>query len=217
MNPDNSLRVLLIGPTNLSYYGEVLDFTRQSDCKSVIIHHIYRKEPDFDQIKWTNIYDYIIFHGANLQMVGNLFPYIPMTSKPAPILAIIESFREDEVISFSRNLAGVIFPNDKSMSVTSALKAIEDNGTPISAKIIKIMRNQRHVKHEITNARVALTRQQETLLKFMSEDKQYKHIAKEMSLSIHTVHSYSRALFKRLNVHSRQEAVREAKALNILD
>jgi DNA-binding NarL/FixJ family response regulator len=61
-----------------------------------------------------------------------------------------------------------------------------------------------------------LTDREEQVLQFLSRGYTYGELAKEMSVTINTVQTHIRALYAKLEVHSKSEALFEAKQLGLL-
>ena len=61
-----------------------------------------------------------------------------------------------------------------------------------------------------------LSRQEYRLLTFIAEGMSYCEAARQMGITLHTVQSYSRNLFRKLDVHSRTQALARARAEGLL-
>ena len=135
----------------------------------------------------------------------------------APVLIIS---KEVNVTYFEKMLSleinGIIDPDDNVISVSKALESIDGGGFPISPSFMKILIPSIKQKAIRENYEINLTPQQRRILALIYVGKSYTQIASDMNLSINTIHTYSRSLFKRLNAHSKTEAIHFAKNAGLL-
>ena len=137
--------------------------------------------------------------------------------KNVPILAI--AYQSDlthlENI-ISSNISGFINPKEGSFSIGYALRAIDNGGFPISPSFAQLLLPQIRNKAKVAQMQIKLTPQQLRILTLINLGKSYMQIADDMNLSVNTIHTYSRGLFKRLNVHSKTEAIYLAKTAGLI-
>ncbi len=76
-------------------------------------------------------------------------------------------------------------------------------------RLVKRIENRRQTASLGDNAKNLSPRELEVLMQLV-EGKKNAHIASFLQLSEHTINDYIKSIFKKLNVHSRAEAVKEA-------
>ena len=123
-------------------------------------------------------------------------------------------FEDDEKVfhSICNGVEGYILKNTPPSQILEAIKEIHDGGAPmtpsIASKVLAMFKaGTTFSKDEIHNL---TTRELETL-KYLVDGMSYKMIAEKCFVSIDTVSSHVKNIYKKLQVHSKSEAV--AKAL----
>jgi len=122
-------------------------------------------------------------------------------------------FEDDEKIfdSICAGAEGYILKNTAPVEILSAIKEIYEGGSPmtpsIANRVLKMVKNQRVSKAEnIFN----LTDREKEILSCLVEGMSYKLIADECGISIDTVNVHIKNIYKKLQVHSKSEAVAKA-------
>jgi DNA-binding CsgD family transcriptional regulator len=72
-------------------------------------------------------------------------------------------------------------------------------------------------RYSRAHAERLLTEREETVLKYLSRGYSYGELAKEMGVTINTIQTHIRGLYTKLEVHSKSEAIFEAKQLGLLE
>ncbi len=125
---------------------------------------------------------------------------------------------EDSDLIFDALRAGATGYLLKSQPPEKLLEAIRDvvaGGSPMSAsiarKVVQLVRATNRSESTATDARIVLSERQRQVLDLLAAGQPYKLIADNMGVSIHTVRSYLRRTYEKLQVHSRTEAVAKYK------
>src|SRR5258705_1032037 len=122
-------------------------------------------------------------------------------------------FEDDEKIfdSICAGAEGYILKNTPPVEILSAIKEIYDGGSPmtptIANRVLKMVKTQR-VSH--SNNIFNLTDREKEILSCLVEGMSYKLIADECTISIDTVNVHIKNIYKKLQVHSKSEAVAKA-------
>jgi DNA-binding NarL/FixJ family response regulator len=137
--------------------------------------------------------------------IRQIFPEIP-------IIALTIYDNDTEIFNALCNGAnGYLLKNTPPARLLEALKEAVEGGSPMSpqiaARVVNLFRTFRPPEH----ADYHLTLQETELLKLLIEGHHKKTAAREMDISIHTVSFHLKNIYKKLQVHSKTEAV--AKAL----
>lgn len=115
--------------------------------------------------------------------------------------------KSDEVIfdSLCAGACGYLMKNTPPNKLIDAIKEVVDGGSPMSTSIARKV---------ITSFRVAkespLTRRETEVLTELCKGKSYKTIADTLHVSEDTVHFHIKNIYKKLQVHSKSEAVAKA-------
>ncbi len=125
---------------------------------------------------------------------------------------------EDADLIFDALRAGATGYLLKSQPPEKLLEAIRDvvaGGSPMSAsiarKVVQLVRATNRSETTAADDQIVLSERQRQVLDLLAAGQPYKLIADNMGVSIHTVRSYLRRTYEKLQVHSRTEAVAKYK------
>ncbi len=112
--------------------------------------------------------------------------------------------------------AGAVGYLDKTTGLMDVVNTIRDVGQggsymspKIARKIITKISGQEKENREakVTSPRIQLTKKQMEVVKGLVEGLSYKLIAHRMNISVETVNSHIKTIYRRLNVHSRTQVI----------
>jgi DNA-binding NarL/FixJ family response regulator len=83
--------------------------------------------------------------------------------------------------------------------------------TSIARKVVQLVHDTNRPDKSDAGNRILLSERQRQVLDLLAAGQPYKMIADTMGVSIHTVRSYLRRTYEKLQVHSRTEAVAKYK------
>ena len=113
--------------------------------------------------------------------------------------------------SICNGAEGYILKNTPPVQILSAIKEIYEGGAPmtpsIASKVLKMFKNK---PAENTSEEFNLTEREKEILKWLIEGMSYKRIADTCFISIDTVSGHIKNIYKKLQVHSKSEAVAKA-------
>ena len=125
----------------------------------------------------------------------------------AHILMLTVYDNEENVFkALSRGAAGYLTKNDSTEKIIDAIREVMDGGAPMSMNIAKMVIRSFH-----RNQNSPLTKRETEILEEIAKGKSRSKIAKEMFIDLETVKSHIKNIYLKLNVHSRDEAIKEAK------
>ena len=136
----------------------------------------------------------------------------------SPILVISVVSSERRVIDSVRAGAiGYILKDDPTISIMRAIEQILDGNYPISPKIARYLfklagRSATTGASEIPR----LTPQETALLTLIAAGKSYREAADHMGVTLSTIQSYIRNLYRKLGAHSQVQAVSRARENGLL-
>ena len=114
--------------------------------------------------------------------------------------------------------------------IGQSIKQMLDGGSPISAAIARHLLKRFNVaeqepQHDTTvdqsleqqeKSAVGLTRREREVLELVAKGFSYNEIGRTLNMSVHTVTSHIKSIYRKLSVNSRGEAVFEAMQLGLL-
>ena len=123
------------------------------------------------------------------------------------ILMLTVYDNEDNVFNaLTKGASGYLTKNDSTEKIMDAIQEVMDGGAPMSMNIAKIV-----IKSFHKNQNSPLTKRETEILEQIANGKSRSKIAKEMFIDLETVKSHIKHIYVKLNVHSREDAIKEAK------
>ena len=108
--------------------------------------------------------------------------------------------------ALTKGAAGYLTKNDSTEKIMNAIRDVVDGGAPMSMNIAKIVIRSFH-----KNQNSPLTKRETEILEQIANGKSRSKIAKQMFIDLETVKSHIKHIYLKLNVHSRDEAIKEAR------
>lgn len=169
--------------------------------------------------------DHVVEHIASIQPEVILMDIeMPGISGIEGVMKIKENFPEIKILmetifddddkifdSIRAGAEGYILKNTAPVEILKAIKEIMEGGSPMTPTVahqVLKMAGQRTVN--ISNDKFDLTKREKEILKHLTEGMSYKMIADECTISMDTVNMHIKNIYKKLQVHSKSEAVVKA-------
>lgn len=111
----------------------------------------------------------------------------------------------------SSGACGYIVKHDEAITIATAVNEVLNGHIPLSPKITGYVTSLLKIGKSNKKCKPSLSRQEQRLLDLISAGYSYAVAAHSMGLKLSTVHSYSRTLFKKLNVNSKTQALLRAR------
>lgn len=108
--------------------------------------------------------------------------------------------------ALTKGAAGYLVKSDSTERIMDAIQEVVDGGAPMSMNIAKIV-----IKSFHKNQNSPLTKRETEILEQIANGKSRSKIAKQMFIDLETVKSHIKHIYLKLNVHSREDAIKEAK------
>jgi DNA-binding NarL/FixJ family response regulator len=140
---------------------------------------------------------------SGIECTSRLKEMLPAT--PIVILTVLD---DDELIfrALEAGADGYLLKRSKPMDLRAALLDVLNGGAPMSSAIARrVVGSFKKSSAPLKN--VQLSAREAEVLKFLSMGFSNKEIADQIKLSIETVRSYLKSIYKKLHVRSRTEAV----------
>lgn len=154
--------------------------------------------------------------GSGLDLIEDVRRASPTTA----ILVLTVFGDEHKLIrAIERGARGYLLKDEPAIGLVEAIEQLRAGGAPISPAIARHL-----VARMVQSAAAAapppdsvLTPREIEVLKLAAKGYNHAKVARLLDLSAHTVASYTRRIYEKLEVNSRSEAVFEASRLGLLD
>lgn len=137
---------------------------------------------------------------------------------PATKIIMLTSYGEDEFVkaAFQQGAHGYLLKTSTSEDIIRAIEKVCQNELPIDPKLT------RHILETFAgNAKhqddYHLTERERTIINLFAEGMDVEQVAKQLVLSVHTVHTHRKNIYQKLHVHSRSSLVSKALKENLTD
>jgi len=141
-------------------------------------------------------------------------------ANPACEILVITVFAEEKRVmrSLEAGASGYILKADLAEYGGRLVAILESGGSPISPAIARSLINRlRPVNPETTENQGPLSQRESEVLNLCSKGLRYSEIAEVLGVSTHTVNTHHKSVYRKLMVHSRAEAVFEARRHGLLN
>lgn len=121
-------------------------------------------------------------------------------------------FEDDDKVfaSICYGAEGYILKNTAPVEILEAIKEIYDGGSPMTPSVAnRVLKMIRAKHHEIPDS-FDLTKRETEILSCLVKGMSYKMVADVCTISIDTVNMHVKNIYKKLQVHSKSEAVAKA-------
>jgi DNA-binding NarL/FixJ family response regulator len=132
---------------------------------------------------------------------------------PQMEILILSVYGDDERIfrAICAGASGYLLKSTPPVRILEAIREALNGGAPMSPEIARRVMERFRSHRPPAGAEHHLSPQEAQLLRLLVEGHYYKTAAAEMGVSVHTVVTYIKNIYRKLHVHSKSEAV--AKAL----
>jgi DNA-binding NarL/FixJ family response regulator len=138
-----------------------------------------------------------------IQAIPKIKSMLPKTH----ILMLTVYDNEENVFNaLAKGASGYLIKSDSTEKIMDAIKEVVEGGAPMSMHIAKIV-----IKSFHKNQNSPLTKRETEILEQVANGKSRSKIAKEMFIDLETVKSHIKNIYVKLNVHSREDAIKEAR------
>lgn len=141
---------------------------------------------------------------------------------PDTLLLVVSAISNEGIVAeaIRRGACGYVLKRDNALSVAGAVQQALDGIYPISPalarQLVLMVRNEDPERTDPAQAPQLADRELEVLRHFAAGCR-YAEVAERMHVSLSTVQTHVRNLYRKLSVHSRYQALEEARRLGLLD
>ena len=140
-------------------------------------------------------------------------------ANPACEILVITVFADEKrvISSLEAGASGYILKSDLADYAGRLVSIIESGGSPISPSIARSLINRLRPPPESAENQGLLSQREAEVLQLCSKGLRYAEIAEVLGVSSHTVNTHLKSGYRKLMVHSRAEAVFEARRHGLLN
>lgn len=135
---------------------------------------------------------------------------IPRLKKilPKANILILTVYDSEKTVfnALSNGASGYITKNTPSSVIISSIKEVKEGGGPMSANIARMV-----IKSFQKNQNTPLSKREMQVLDLIALGKSRTHIANELFIDLETVKSHIKNIYLKLNVNSKEEALKTAR------
>jgi DNA-binding NarL/FixJ family response regulator len=127
---------------------------------------------------------------------------------PKTHIIMLTVYDSEETVfdALTKGASGYLTKSNNTEKIIDAIQEVVDGGAPMSTNIAKIVIRSFH-----KNQNSPLTKRETEILEQVANGKSRSKIAKQMFIDLETVKSHIKNIYVKLNVHSREDAIKEAK------
>ena len=128
---------------------------------------------------------------------------------PATQILMLTTYEESDLIfdSLRRGASGYLLKNVPPSEIIEAVEQVHAGGSPMSMKVArKVVSHFQQIKKP-TSKFEQLTKREHEILALLAKGYLYKEIAEQLAITLSTVRAHLHAIYQKLHVQSRTEAV----------
>jgi DNA-binding NarL/FixJ family response regulator len=205
MSSDNKIQVVIIEDDKTIREG--FAYLINATSKFNVINSYSNVEEALQKLQANN--PQVILLDIELPGISGIdaIPKIKSILPKTHILMLTVYDTEDLVFkALTNGASGYLTKNSNTEKIVDAIQEVMDGGAPMSMNIAKIV-----IKSFHKNRNSPLTKRETEILEQIAEGKSRSKIAKDLFVDLETVKSHIKNIYSKLNVHSREDAIRQAK------
>jgi DNA-binding NarL/FixJ family response regulator len=135
---------------------------------------------------------------------------------------VVTTFGDEETVTaaLESGADGYLLKGTPLEELRRDVHALQDGGSPLSPMIARTLLNRLHANTSIEKLKAGqeakLTRREQEVLEMIAKGFSYTETSKICGISAATVHSHLKSVYRKLEVHSKTEAVYEARRRSLI-
>ncbi|MGR8930973.1 MAG: response regulator transcription factor [Gammaproteobacteria bacterium] len=150
---------------------------------------------------------------------GSGIDLIEMANKSFPdcdvMVATVFGDEQHVLQCIEAGATGYLLKDASTVDIVSKLRALRNGGSPISPVIARQLL-RRFGPKQFPAPEQSLSAKERTVLEMSGKGYSYEEIAKLLGLSRHTIGTHVKRIYQKLNVHSKSQAIYEARKQGLL-
>jgi DNA-binding NarL/FixJ family response regulator len=146
---------------------------------------------------------------------GDGIDLLPLIARHAHCRALIVSAMGDETTvlrAIAHGAAGYLLKDQGTLQIAAAIRDVADGGAPVSPRLAMYLLDRLRAPQAPHASQDALTEREQDILDGLARGMSYAELAVDRHVSYHTINTHVKAIYRKLAVSSRNQAV--YKALN---
>lgn len=159
--------------------------------------------------------------GSGIELIQRAAQQVPECAS-----IVVTVFADDEPViqCIKAGATGYLLKDARDVDIVQQIRLLNEGGSPISPAIARRLLQRVAGREsaptgnaiESSEPRVTLSEQEHAVLALSAKGYNYEEIAGLLMLSRHTVETYVKRIYRKLQVHSKTEAVYEARKLGLM-
>ena len=152
---------------------------------------------------------------SGVDLIRRIHPSYPNLSI---LVYTIHEDRASLLDAIRAGACGYLIKGSAPRDLIAALREIYAGGAPMSAKIARSVLSELRLEEPAAALpeEEQLTVREASILRMLEEGRSYKEIAADLSVSTHTVHTHIKNTYRKLQAHSRSDAIRIGRIRGVL-
>jgi len=141
---------------------------------------------------------------SGIECVARLKQQLPKTQ-----VLILTTYQDSDLIfdSLKSGASGYLLKKSPSTEIIQAIREVHVGGSPMSLHIARKVVNHFQGLNQAGSDMELLTKREQEVLTLLAKGHLYKEIAEQLGISLSTVRAHLHAVYEKLHVQSRTEAV----------
>lgn len=152
--------------------------------------------------------------GSGIELIRHAHQHLPATD-----VMVVSVFGDDAHImaSLEAGATGYLLKDSDPADLAAAVRALRAGGSPISPVIARhLLQRLAPVPTGPVDGEALLSPQERQVLTYSAKGFSFEEIARMLGVSRHTVMTYVKRSYRKLQVHSKTEAIYEARKLGLV-
>ena len=152
--------------------------------------------------------------GSGLSLIRHAAKLTPQCN-----VMVITVFAEEQLVvdCIEAGATGYLLKGSSPQDIAAQIRLLVAGGSPISPTIARRLLGRFTVNRNNAESAPSLSAQEQAVLSMSAKGYSYDEIAPLLKLSRHTVETYVKRIYRKLQVHSKTAAVYEARKLGLVD
>ena len=151
--------------------------------------------------------------GSGIELIRQASVHLPACD----VMVVTVFGDESHVLAcIEAGATGYLLKGSRGLEIIEQIRVLIGGGSPISPVIARQLLVRMAPPDAALKTRVPLSPQEQTVLQMSSKGYSYEEIARMLGLSRHTVETYVKRIYRKLQVHGKTEAVFEARKLGLM-
>lgn len=161
--------------------------------------------------------------GSGIELIRRAHDRVPHCES-----MVVTVFGDDRLVieSIEAGASGYLLKDSRGIDIVQQIRVLRDGGSPISPAIARrLLKRLAPAPQPATQPAtlagggpsVSLSARECCVLSMSAKGYSYDEVARLMGVSRHTVGTYVKRIYRKLQVHSKTEAVYEARSLGLVD